>query len=247
MSTADFFPSTPPRRVPVWALAGVGSGLLISGLVVLIGMRVLRFESVAKGRTTDFSASPAKMAALITLAASPELELVRTDDASGTLTARDRKSGDEMTAPFEDFIYGQYHFNPPAPPTVVAAPGAAKEPEAPAAPAPAEDPAVAAPPSWVPSYPAALAKATGTREETKDGARGNWQAQVKDPADKIKSYYESTLQADGYTIDTATTTADGSDTFVIRATSSNGKRKMTITIASVGGAANVNIDYKGKK
>ena len=85
-------------------LAMVGFGCLglvvVMGIVGILAIRACTHE-VSK-IAGDFQKNPGKAAAIIMIKTSPDLEIVKTDDAAGEITVRDKKSGEVTTLSFND-------------------------------------------------------------------------------------------------------------------------------------------------
>jgi hypothetical protein len=62
------------------------------------------------GKVQEFEDNPAEMTARAVVAANPELELVETDDAEGTMTIRNTKTGEVTTVDFQDVKEGKISF-----------------------------------------------------------------------------------------------------------------------------------------
>lgn len=109
------------------------------------------------------------------------------------------------------------------------------------------DPAATFPPNWVPAYPAAQAQADGMKHETKDTINGTYRARTTDEPGKVKEYFESTLQADGFETSITTTDTDGAESVVVTATNDASKRKITVKASSEKDHTNLVITYEGQK
>ncbi|MEI9897402.1 MAG: hypothetical protein WDN28_26990 [Chthoniobacter sp.] len=103
------------------------------------------------------------------------------------------------------------------------------------------------PPRWVPSYPAAQTQDGGTKEETKDKISGTYLAKTRDDPEKVKDYFEGTLQADGFETEVKSSSTDGNDSTIVTATVKGGTRKLTVTATREKGVTNLVISYEGTK
>ena len=96
------------KKMSPLAWAGIGCGVVaVIGLIVmalLVGMCKRKAEEMVK----DFEANPAKTMAEMAVRANPDVELVRSDDAAGTITVREKKTGKETTVNFEDAKDGKF-------------------------------------------------------------------------------------------------------------------------------------------
>src|SRR5436305_653940 len=96
------FPSTSsPRRGPSATVIG-GLGCLAIVLAALVA-GVMWLESFV----AEFKKNPGKMAALAVTQANPNVEVVKTNDAAGEITVRNKKTGEEMTIPYSQAKQGK--------------------------------------------------------------------------------------------------------------------------------------------
>jgi hypothetical protein len=109
------------------------------------------------------------------------------------------------------------------------------------------DPDASRPPHWVPSYPALQSESGGMKKEAKSTISGTYLARTKDTPEKVKEYFESTLDADGFETKATTSNTDGSESFTIDATKANAKRRITVMANRERGTTNLMIRYQGPK
>jgi hypothetical protein len=105
------------------------------------------------------------------------------------------------------------------------------------------------PPSWLPNYPGAQAQADGDelKHETQDTVDGNYTTWTQDSPQKVKEYFESTLQANGFQTSSQATVTDGVESIEIKATDSAGKRELTIKAIPGKDHTTITSTYKGPK
>ena len=109
------------------------------------------------------------------------------------------------------------------------------------------DPDASRPPKWVPSYPALQSESGGIRQEARDTISGTYLARTKDTPAKVKDYFDSTLQADGFETEATTSNTDGNEAITIDATNAGRKRKITVMASSERGTTSLMIRYQGPK
>ncbi len=92
----------------VWILGGCG-GLLV---LAAIAFAVVAYWGVhkIKGYAESAKKNPAVFAAKLAVAANPDLEVVSSDDESGTVTIRNKKTGEEITMNAADIKNGRLKF-----------------------------------------------------------------------------------------------------------------------------------------
>ena len=90
------------KGLPVWAWIGIGCGAL--SILVLVVLMVGGFFVARKVQdvAADFEENPAMATARMIVKLNPELEEVATDEEAGTITVRNRKTGEVITVNFEE-------------------------------------------------------------------------------------------------------------------------------------------------
>ena len=106
---------------------------------------------------------------------------------------------------------------------------------------------LAAPPAWVPAYPAAQTQSGGMKMEKAESIAGAFTAQTPDATAKVKAFFESKLKTDGFEIETTTANTDGNDSAVITGHKDDGKRTITVLINAEKGTTSLVINYEGPK
>ena len=93
-----------PNKVLLWVLGGCG------GLVVLALIAFVVFYLWVKKKVGNLQRNPAVAAAELIVRANPDLEVVSTDYENGTLTLRNRKTGETLTMDANDVKQGRLSF-----------------------------------------------------------------------------------------------------------------------------------------
>ncbi len=95
----------------------IGCGVLAVVAIIIIAVAVISggIFLTKKAKEAGFDAdllhkNPALATAKIVVAANPELELVSVDEKSGTLTVRNKETGETLTADFKDIQKGRITF-----------------------------------------------------------------------------------------------------------------------------------------
>ena len=236
-------PSTPPQKgLSALAITGIGCAavLVLGGIAVVAALYL--FVGKAKEAVGDFQKNPARAAATLVVKMDPDLELVKTDDATGEMTIRDKKSGEETTMSFDDIAKGKFHMKTGKGDEVTLDGGKVTMKNANGETVLGGDAAATAPPAWVPTYPGATPQPGGVKVEKGATVSGTVISNTSDPVAKVREYYASKLTDEGYTIDIA---GDAGTAVVIGNKDSN-KRNVTAMIAVEKGVTNVVITYESK-
>ncbi len=212
--------------------------LVIGGLFVLgiVGMVGTGFFLVHKAKQAGFDTelmqrNPAYAAAKLMIAANPDITEVSHDDRAGTVTVRDKKTGEVMTMNFDDIKNGRMKFtgtdNKGKTATVEIGGGAGKLP------------------SWIPEYPGSTAQATfAVKANGDEGEGGNFTFTTKDAPSKVLSFYQDKTKDLGMKTNVTTTANEGG---MISAADENTDRSLTILVGSSSGETTVNVTYGRKK
>ena len=105
-------PAPAPKKKGLSPLAWIGigcGGIVLLGLIAFVIVGGWLFGK-AKDVAKDYQDNPAMASAKIVVKLNPEWELVDSDDDAGTLTIRDKKTGEETTVDLQDVEDGQISF-----------------------------------------------------------------------------------------------------------------------------------------
>ncbi len=225
----------------VWILAGCGGLVVIMGLI-FAGVTYWGYHKV-KGYAEIAKKNPALAAAKLMVAANPNVEIVSEDDDAGTITIRDKKTGEEITMNAEDIKNGRLKFSNKKGEEVTfegsGKPGKegfkieSKKGSMTFGTAEGE-----APPSWVPVYPGAKTIAT-SREKTEDGFVGTFSFQTGDPVDAVTAHYTKELKAKGFEVNRVAMAGMGN----LTAKGEGGKRTVNVTVMRVNDTTQVTVEF----
>jgi len=228
----------------VWILAGCGGLMVIAGIIfaVLTYWGVHKF----KGYAESAKKNPAVAAAKLAVAFNPDLEIVSEDDEAGTLTIRNKKTGEEITMNAEDIKQGRLKFKNEKGEEVTFEGSGEKGKEGLRVKTDkgtmtfgkAEGEAL---PSWVPSYPGATALGS-SREATDEGFTGTYTFHTSDSAAAVLSHYESELKKAGFDVE-RTSTGQVSGLGTINARGSGGKHTVNVVVTSLADMTQVVVQY----
>ncbi len=251
-------PAFPPNQAPlppgkkpnilIWILGGIV--VLMLGVTVMCGLGGYFLMRKAKQSGLDsglLSSNPAYAAAKLAATLNPEVETVSTDDGSGTITVRDKKTGKTTTLKFD-----------PDKKTMVVTDENGKEAtvrvntdgdkgavEVQSADGTMKFGATGnnEMPSWVPVYPGSSPQGTFS-SQTKEGSQSTFAFKTKDAPSKVMSYYQDQLKSGGFTINMSTNTPDGG---MVMAEGAGKTRSVMLTVSSSSDGTDVSVTSIEKK
>ena len=231
MTANDPNSPAPQKGLSGLAIAGLGCGVALLLIIGVVGAVVWTVAPKVKQFASEFEKNPVKAAAMLVVRANPDWDLVKTDDAAGAITVRDKKSGEEITMSFNELAEGKFRVKNSKGEETVFGAGAAT------------------PPDWVPAYPGWSAMGVGMKTEKPDTVSGTFTAQVSDPVEKVRAFFDEKLKADGYETETTATESGGGARAgtAIKAVKSGEKRTITVLIQNAGNATQLVLTYEGPK
>jgi hypothetical protein len=241
-------PPAKPGGALKWVLLGCLGVLVVGGVVAtMTGLFVASKVKEVVGEGDDVK-NPAVAAAKLLTALNPDLELVSSDSAKGTVTIRDKKTNKTVTVNFEDLKKGRIVFEDEEGKQVeVQTQGAdgqgGLEITTPEGRARIGGGAAAKLPSWVPVYPGTTPQAAFTmRGAQSDAAAVNLTS--PDSVQKVAEFYESSLKQGGFTVSKSTLSAAGGA--VVNLAAKNAGRQVNVTITGGDGGTQVNLLYEDR-
>lgn len=200
-------PAAQKKGLPPLAWVGIGCGAIV--VIGLIGMAILFAMGVSwlGGKAEEFEENPAMASAKMMVRVNPELELVEADDEAGTLTVRNRKTGEVATVGLDELEEGRITFKSDDGEEVSigveedAEGGGAftvrdKEGRATFR---AGSGGEAEIPGWVPRYEGVAVE--GTYYAQSDGeVNGGFSFKSEDPVDEVVAWYEGALEDSGFEV-----------------------------------------------
>lgn len=239
---------TQKKGLSTLAWVGIGCGVLaligVVALVAIVGFGV----SKAKDVVGDFQDNPAKAAALLAVRVNPDLELVSTDDAAGTMTVRDVRDGKEFTLDFEEIAEGRFsvttedgEFSVDGSEAQSGGGVTVRGPDGETRIGAVAD--LSQVPGWVPRYPAADDLTSSYHSTAGGETSGAVSGTTSDTLDEVISWYRTTLEGNGYEVSTQTLGSgdsafaslsgehegDGRTVTVMVNRDSSGPNRMTVT------------------
>lgn len=236
------------------AIAGIGCGVLILLSLLVCVLLFIKGCNMVKEVAGDFKDNPAKAAAMMALKFNPEVEVVKTDDAKGEVTVRNKKSGEEVTLSFKEIADGKFSMkNAKGEEVSIDASDATgkggvvmKGPDGEVV-VGGTNTAAIAPPAWVPMYPNLKSRPGGMRSEKKGVIAGAFAAETADAGEKVKAFYEAKLKEAGFDTNVTSTSGNGGEFNIVHGTKDDGKTQVSAIITSENGKTGVMINYEEKK
>lgn len=190
----------------VWILVGCGGVVLLAAVVMLVA-GVFVAKKVGK-YAKDAERNPAMAAAKLAVAMHPDYETVRLDEDAGTMTIRNKKTGEVVTVSFEDVKEGKIRFSTEGGETAEISTsgegetgkveiktdqgsmtfGAGGEADS---------------PDWVPSYAGSSPQGMYSTKGPQ-GISGAFSFDTSDTAEDVIAFYEKVLKDGGFDVTTST-------------------------------------------
>lgn len=243
-------PPGPPQKkgtsVWLWLLLGCGAILLIIFLVLAVGGYFVAKK--VKGFAEDANRNPAMAAAKLMVAASPELEVVSEDKDKGTLTIRNKKTGEEITMDAADIKNGRLKFrNEKGEEVTMEGHGEGESGSFKVRSKEGEmtfgaggDERI---PAWVPRYPGSspqMAYSGISKGET----GGTYSFTTADSVASVIEHYRSALEGAGFEIVTETKTPNGA---LIHAQKDDQKRSVQVAAGTQDGQTTVSVTFMDRE
>ena len=217
----------------VWILIILGGLFLLTGVVVAVGVVFAVHKVKQAGLDPELmQRNPGYAIAKLAITANPDVEEVSHDEAAGTITVRDKKTGKVTTVKFGDVKNGHFSFSARDDNGQIATmefgEGAGKLP------------------SWVPVYPGAKAEgefsAKGGAGENEEG--GTVAFSTSDAASQVMSFYQDKAKDLGMRANMTTSSGEGG---MLMFADEDGKRTLTVIVGGSAGHTSINLTYAVKK
>ena len=233
-------PGTPAKTSPlVWVLAGCGGLIVIAALVFgVIAYKAKQFVNSAHG-------NPAYATARLLAAANPDIEVLSTDEDNGTMTVRNKKTGETLTINLKDAAKGKFVFEQNGKKAEINAQGSGDKGsfEIKSSEGTVKFGTDGKSPDWLPSYPGATAKGVFS-SQTPKGLAGSYTFTTNDPIDQVAKYYEDALKKAGLTVSTNSVQQNGATGMsIISGEDTATKRKAVVTATPSQGATGVSVTF----
>ncbi len=238
MSNGEQVPAK--KGLPIWAWIGIGcGGLLILVLIVVMAAGFFVANKV-KDVAGDFEDNPAMATARMIVKLNPELEEVSTDEAAGTITVRNKKTGEVVTVNFDDIEDGKLVFSTDKGDVTV---DASELEESGSMTVTSEDgsvvfatgkPSAGDLPSWVPMYPETEPSSRHSMR-TDTTASGGFEITTPDPVADVLEFYREELESAGYAISVNTYTQDDTEGGMVNGNNEAEQRSVVVIVSREAG------------
>jgi hypothetical protein len=242
----------PPGKKPnilLWIIGGVA--VLMIGVTAMCGLGGYFLMRKAKDAGFDSSLmtkNPAYAAAKMAMTMNPDIETVSSDDSSGTITIREKRTGKITSLKFD-----------PDKKTMVVTDANGKEATvkvtgegdkgtievqgADGANMKFGGAAGSQLPSWIPVYPGSAPQGTFS-SQSKEGNQSTFSFKTKDAPAKVVAYYQDQLKSGGFTITMTTTSPQGG---MVMAEDGAKTKSVMLTVSGSGDGTDVSVVSIEKK
>jgi hypothetical protein len=241
--------SVPPQKkgLSVWAWVAIGCvGILVvcgAGFAALSWWGYQKAKSVA----ADYKDNPGLATVKMLTAMNPDLELVSSDEASGKVTIKNKKTGEVVTVNMADIQNGKISFDTPQGQSSMSFDQSAGKMEVHGANGEvASFGAAAKLPEWVPAYPGASAEGVYSAEDASQRG-GTFGLTTTDSVSQVFAFYKDQVEGAGFKVTENHYSGPNGDGGIVVGESGDGKRTVTFTIAAESGKTRVAGVYSEKK
>jgi hypothetical protein len=245
-------PATPApakKKVSPWIWVLGGCLVLIVIVLLLMGACTWFVADKVKEGVEEFEANPGaavKTAAEMAVRLNPDLELVSTNDEEGTMTVREKSTGEEVTLDFDEIVQGRFSFE-----TEEGESSISFDPqseggvtfEGPDGTTTFGGGAGNELPAWIELYPGSSEPQGAYSSTTGDQRAGAVSSRSTDPVARVLEFYERTLKAAGLEVSKTTFTAQGSDGGMLNGSSDEPQRTVTVMVSEEDGETVISINY----
>jgi len=222
--------------------------VVVAIVVVFSGVFVANKAKEAGFDTGLMARSPGLAAARMMVTANPELDLVDMDEDRGTLTIRNKETGETLTVDFQDIEAGRMTFRTDEGDVTVSTDDSAARMEI-------RDETgetrtmefgVTADrsrlPEWIPVHPGDLSVGYTA---TDGGSRvGMFSIETTASRQDIRDFYVSKLEDQGFTASVSSMEAAGMRVITVNSSDPEGKRNLTILINEGDGKTTITVNYQ---
>ena len=228
--------------VAVLSIVVVGIAAVFGGLFVAKKVKDAGFDSDLMAR------NPGLAAARMMVTANPELDLVDMDESRGTLTIRNKETGETLTVDFKDIEEGRLTFSTEEGEVTFRGDdsGARMEVRGETGETQTVEFGASADPSglpdWIPIHPGDLS--VGYRADAEGSQMGMFSIETTASRQDVRDFYVSELEGRGFTPSVATVEAEGMVMITISASPPDGTRGVTVVISEAEGKTTIMVNYQ---
>jgi hypothetical protein len=251
-------PMTPPpvpgqkKKMSALGWVAIGCGAIAIVAILAIGAMVAAGGWFFKKQANKFEENPAVAAAEWAIRANPDVELVESDVKAGTITFRDKKSGEVVTMNAEDIKDGKLSFETKDGTTTLDGSSVGEGGTLKVTNEKGEEAVFSAGtgapknlPSWLPVYGGA--KVEGSYDATTaEGRNAMFTVTSSDSLDQVAEFYQSKLEEAGMKVERSSFETDGQKTVMLAGTTDGDKRMANIIIATNEGQTAARVTFGEK-
>jgi len=237
---APVAPATAAKTSPlVWVLAGCGGLIVIVALIFgVIAYKARQFVHTAQR-------NPAYATARLMAAANPDIEVLSTDEDRGTMTVRNKKTGETLTINLKDAAKGKFVFEQNGKKAEINAQanGDKGSFEIKSSEGSMKFGTDGKTPDWVPAYPGSTPKGVFSSQGPK-GLAGSYTFTATDSIEQVTRYYEDALKKAGLTVTTNSMPQNGATGMsIVSGEDTATKRKAVVTATPSQGGTGVSVTF----
>lgn len=230
------------------AWVGIGCGAIIIVVVIALMIGGYFVARSVKGVAEDFSDNPGLAAARFVVKASPDLEEVEVDEAAGTMTIRNTKTGELITVDFEDIKEGRFSWSTDGEEVTVDVSDAdsgtvrIESSDGEGFQLTTGDAVTEAIPDWVPVYPGTEPENRGAMK-TDTTASGNYTASTDDDVDAVLDWFKTTLSETGFAVNINTFSSDDSKGGMVNGSLESEGKTVVVIVNNDGGPTAITVTH----
>lgn len=238
----------PKKGLSPLAWVGIGCGAVI--VLGLIGAAVFAFW--VGGKVKEAADNPAMAAAKFMVAANPEIELVEADDDAGTITVRNKETGEVLTVNLDEIEQGRISFESEGE-TVTMGMEEGDDGEGAFTVRDSEGKATfrvgaggeGEIPAWVPRFEDARVQGT-FQSRTGSEITGGFSFETTDSVEEVMGWYAGAFAGEGLS-ESGRNTYQSGDTRGGMLTGEGGGRTVSLMLSAEGGKTTVVVTYNEKQ
>lgn len=234
-----------------WVLIGCGAIAVLA--ILAIGATVAAGGWFLKKQVNKLEENPAITAAEWAIRANPDVELVKSDPEAGTITYRNKKTGEEVTMNAEDIKEGKWSVTTKEGTATFDATGTEEGGTLKVTGGKGEEVTYSAGggvpknlPSWLPIYPGGDVKGSFDAT-TPEGRTAMFSVTTSGSVDEVAEFYESRLKGEGLTVERASFEAGGQRTVTLVGKTGDQKRAVQIGVSNANGQTQASVSFSEKQ
>lgn len=226
-------PMTPPPPAPAkrGPMFWVAIGCLVLVLLGALGAAAMCAMGGMwiKRQAERFEENPAIAAAELAVRANPDFEVVESDPERGTITVRNKKTGEVVTWDAAKIESGEWTVETEEGTTTMGGAGAPKDL-----------------PSWLPVYPGGAVQGAFDSTAANGERSAAFNVTTPDPVAQVLDFYATRLEASGLAVQRNTFEGGGQTGGTVTGTSEDQKRAASVMVSAEGGQTTAVVTFTEK-